>query len=162
MRLAGLVLILIAALGLSAGAALGEEPGYQAPPESMSPAGVGIPDAAGEPAVVGGLPRAARAPRRAAATVRKCVFRGRVRTCRFHRGVSIAKTCVKRPGVKVRCTRGAAGSSRTLGGFERTPGLAVGRSYLHDRSVNRAPFAGWCSGALIAPGLFLTAAHCLY
>ncbi len=162
MRLAGLFLILIAALAPPAGLALGEEPGYQAPPESVSPAGVGNPDAAGDPTVVGGAPRAARAPKRAAATVRTCVIQGRVRTCRFHRGVRIAKTCVKRPDAKVRCTAGSDATGRTRGGFEQAPGLAVGRSYLHDRAVNRAAFGGWCSGALIAPGLFLTAAHCLY
>jgi hypothetical protein len=162
MRPAGLFLIAIAALALSAGVALAEEPGYQAPPESANPAGVGSPNAAGDPTVVGGGPRAARPPTRAAATVRTCVVQGRVRTCRFHRGVRIAKTCVKRPGAKVRCTVGSDATGRTRGGFEPVPGLAVGRSYLHDRAVNRVPFDGWCSGALIAPRLFLTAAHCLY
>lgn len=162
MRLVGLFLILIAALALPAGGALGEEPGYQAPPQAVNPAGVGSPDAAGDPTVVGGGPRATLSPKRPAATVRTCVLQGRVRTCRFHRGVGIAKVCVKRPGTRVRCTAGAGATVRTRGGFEQEPGLAVGRSYLHDRSINRAPFDGWCSGALIAPGLFLTAAHCLY
>jgi Trypsin len=162
LRVAGLFLILIAALALPAALALGEEPGYQAPPEAASPAGVGSTDAAGDPTVIGGGPRAAVMPKRRTATVRTCVLQGRVRTCRFHRGVTIAKTCVTRPGKKVRCTAGTATTGRTRGGFEQAPGLAVGRSYLHDRSINRTPFDGWCSGALIGPGLFLTAAHCLY
>jgi hypothetical protein len=163
LRLVGLFLILIAALALPAALALGEEPGYQAPPQSVSPDGVGSADAAGDPAVVGGGPRAATAPKRPAATVRTCVLEGRVRTCRFHRGVRIAKTCVTRPGKTARCTAGGTGTTgRTRGGFEKAPGGAVGRSYLHDPSINRAAFDGWCSGALIAPGLFLTAAHCLY
>jgi hypothetical protein len=162
LRLAGLFLIVMAALAVSGGAALGQEPGYHAPPESASPIGVGSADAAGDETVVGGGPRAARPPR-AASTVRTCVVRGRVRTCRFHRGVAIVKTCVTRPRARVRCTPSRAGATgRTRGGFERVPGLAIGRSYLHDRSVNKARNDGWCSGALIANGLFLTAGHCLY
>jgi hypothetical protein len=163
MRLAGLFLILIAALAPSAGIALGQEPGYQAPPESASPIGVGSPNAAGDPTVTGGGPRAAPSPRPLAATVRTCVVRGRVRICRFHRGIRVARTCVKRPRAPERCTAsGADVTGRTRGGFEQVPGLAVGRSYLHNRTVNRMADDGWCSGALITNGLFLTAAHCLY
>ena len=98
MRLVGLFLILIAALALPAGVALGEEPGYQAPPQAVNPAGVGSPDAAGDPTVVGGGPRATLSPKRPAATVRTCVLQGRVRTCRFHRGVAHREGVRQAPG----------------------------------------------------------------
>jgi hypothetical protein len=69
---------------------------------------------------------------------------------------------VKRPHRKETCVSAATEATRLSGGYARTVGAAIGRSYLHDPSINTVPYDGWCSGAFVANGLFLTAAHCLY
>ena len=199
-----LLALLAGCLGWTASRAAAEEPGFEAPPQSLAPSGTGAPPAAGPVMTAGGegspasapdgspmatptpsptpasaappapaaippapSPPAARSPARRPArpkvrTIRRCTTRAHVRTCRDTRAGHLIRRCVKRPHRKETCVSAATEATRLNSGYARTLGAAIGRSYFHDHTINTVPYDGWCSGAFIANGLFLTAAHCLY
>lgn len=154
----------MATLLLYSSVAYAQIPGDTIPAEATRPDGIGAADAPGDVQAGGGEGRAARQPQRRSKdrVVRKCVTRKATRTCRSYRGLRITKVCVTRPHRKTRCRRiRASAATRVNGGWESSIGPAIGRSYYHNPE-NTVPYDGWCSGAFIANGLFLTAAHCLY
>lgn len=162
MHLRTILAIGVAAV-LIAPVAAHSEPGYQAPPEADNPRQAGVPDAAGTRSSVGGEGDAAKNPASKIRTTKKCVTKKKVRTCRYYRAGMLFQKCVKKPGKKEQCTRVLSSVAVATGsGYEQTLGPAIGRSYFHNSVYNDVPYDGWCSGAFIGYGLFLTAAHCLY
>ena len=166
-RKVGLVVTVAIVAGVAGVAPAAADNGYGVPPFARQAApNVGQPLPKGSSGVGGGknVSRIDLANLRVK-TIKTCVTKGtgasRRRTCTYLAGKTLVKLCVKIGGRPETCRLGPRGASaaRLNGGFVSKPIPAVGRMYNTESTV---PGKGWCSGTLVAAGLVLTAAHCLY
>jgi len=154
-RAASALVLALLLLAASPPLASAQAPGFYNLGGTPQPGVAPTPD--GSQSTVGGDGSVAPAPGAARPKLRRsCHTKNRIRICRYTRGTRLVKTCAKAKGRRWHCRRpfSARASTRILSGYTNPPLEPVVQMYRDGR-----PF---CSGALVARAVVLTAAHCLY